>query len=68
MSEKITPIQAHYAELLKIAETELCSMCDEEPITDIWHSMCDRCAISAEEAAFDAQFEDPNHPVEEDAE
>ena len=67
MSEIQTPLQAHYAVLLKKAEEELCRMCDEKPITDIWHSLCTRCAISAEEAAFEAQFyDDANEEAAED--
>ena len=54
MSELMTPMQTAYTRLVKIAETELCYMCGEEPITDIWHSLCTKCAISAEEAAYDS--------------
>ena len=54
MSENMTPMQTAYARLVKIAETELCHMCGEEPITDIWHSLCTKCAISAEEYAYDS--------------
>ena len=57
-----SPMQIQYDKLLKIAETELCKICDKEPITDIWHSMCNQCAIYAEQAAFEAQFEGPNDP------
>ena len=54
MSENMTPMQIAYARLVKIAETELCHMCGEEPITDVWHSLCMKCAISAEEGAYDS--------------
>ena len=56
----MTPIQAAYARLVKVAETELCKSCDKEPITDIWHSMCHQCSIYAEQAAYDSSTSSKN--------
>jgi len=55
----MTSMQDAYARRVKIAEVDLCHGCDEKPITDIWHSLCTECAINAEAAAYDAQFEEP---------
>ena len=63
--QKMTPIQKTYARLVKKAETELCQNCGEELITDIWHSLCSKCAINAEATAYATEMDRLHEPPEE---